>query len=350
MVKALSKESEAVNFRLLICGSGIAGRTVAQVAVNDGRASIVGLFDAVPSQLEKAQMLFPDAITSTIYEQILEQTRPDAVVVATPDHLHADHVLTALDHGCHVLLEKPLATNTADAQRMLAAASTTGLQVMVDHTMRYIHPWEAIAREAQVGRVGKIFFVQGDYVHDMSEQYWPHAKHHTPWRVDKQHPQNILLGGGCHPLDLMLWTVNAPVTEVYAYSNKLSMPEFPSDDCYILMLQFATGVMGKVLVTSGCSGHIPQEFLAVFGTEGTLFQGKLIRRGEKPITLEETGSGALVGGHGWGRSVIAFLDLLEGKTENPIPMQDGAKVVAVYEAALESIKTGRPQQPKQFSF
>lgn len=187
----------------------------------------------------------------------------------------------------------------------------------------------------------------------MWNHYSPEGKNHTPWRIDQQNPQNILLGGGCHPLDLILWTVESPVTEVYAYSNKRSIPVFPDDDCYIVILQFENGVTGKVFVTSGCSGHGMGEgmgggFLAVYGTEGTLWKGQLFRRGHEPVPIEESSAHEVIGGHGWGRSVVDYLNLLDGKNSNPIPARWGARIVSICEAALDSIRTKRPQSPHWF--
>jgi predicted dehydrogenase len=143
------------------------------------------------------------------------------------------------------------------------------------------------------------------------------------------------------------------MTEVYAYSNKLSIPVFPADDCYIVILQFAIGIAGKVYVTSGYSGHGIGEgmgggFLAVYGAEGTLWKGKLYRRDQEPVTIEESVAHQVVGGHGWGRSVVDYLDLLDGKISNPILARVGARIVAVCAAALASIHTKRPQSPHWF--
>lgn len=340
-------------YKFLISGCGGAGRSVAKVAVADGRGEIVGLADPQQAQLDREQELYPDAVSGREYAQLLRETQPDVAVIAGPDHLHADQTIMALEHGCHALVEKPLATKAADAQRILDAQARSGLHVMTDQTMRYMHPWHEMALMAKSGGIGDVFFVQGDYIHDMWHHYSPEGRHFTPWRIDKDYPQNILLGGGCHPLDLMLWTVESPVTEVYAYSNKLSIPVFPADDCYIVILQFENGVTGKVYVTSGCSGHGMGEgmgggFLAVYGTEGTLWKGKLYRRDQDPVDIEESSTHEVVGGHGWGRSVVDFLDLLDGKIENPIPAQVGARIVSVCDAALESIRTKRPQSPLWF--
>jgi len=335
-------------FTFLISGCGSAGRSVAQVATQDGRGRIAGLVDPQQHQLDQQRELYPDASLGDDFAALLKKTCPDVAVIAGPDHLHAEQTLVALEYGSHVLVEKPLATTVEDARRVVAAAEASDLEVMTDHTMRYMHPWGPMSKAAQEGQVGEIFFIQGDYIHDMWSYYSQHGWTHTPWRADQEHPQNILLGGGCHPIDLILWTIDSPVVEVFAYANKMTVPEFPSDDCYILSLKFASGALGKVLVTSGCSGHgMGGGMLAVYGAEGSLWQGKLYRRREEPVELEDQ-QGEIVGGHGWAGAVVDFLDVLEGKKPNPIPARFGAKTVAVCDAAFRSMASGKPEEPEEF--
>jgi predicted dehydrogenase len=346
MVEHMSK------YRFLISGAGSAGLTCAQVAAADGRGIITGVFDPVSSQLANARARFPEAIVSDDYPRLLETVRPDAVVVAGPDHLHADQAVLALEHGCHVLVEKPFATSVADAKRILDAARRHDRQVMADQSMRYVYPWREMVQAARSGQIGDLFFVQGDYIHDMHDIYSPNGSRHTPWRIDPVHPQNILLGGGIHPIDLILWAVESPVDEVYGYSNKKSAPEFPADDCYILVMRFANGVIGKCFVTSGCSGprwHPTwHRFFEAYGAKGIVNDGMLHRRGEEPVRLEDRSSKNVAGGHGWAGSVTDFLDLLDGKIDNPVPGRQGARSVAVCEALLRAVQTGQPQKPEAF--
>lgn len=176
----------------------------------------------------------------------------------------------------------------------------------------------------------------------MWSYYSPLGKDYTPWRANKAHPQNILFGGGCHPIDLMLWTMDVPAVEATCYSNKFSVPEYPSDDCYLVSIRFENGAIGKVHVSSGCSGHSMGDFLEVYGTNGTLSKGMLLRRGEEPVALDLPTQDTVIGGHGWGGSVHEFLDYLDGTIENPIPLTAGAQTVAVCEAALQSSRLGVP--------
>lgn len=327
-------------YRFLISGCGGAGRFVAQVAHADGRGTIAGLADPSSTAVNGLRETYPKAQAGQDFFSVLNQVKPDVAVIAGPDHLHAEQSQAAIEAGCHVLIEKPLATKVADARLIIRAAADRGVCVMTDHTMRYVHPYGRMVKMAQNGDIGKVFFIQGDYVHDMWSYYSEKGKNHTPWRSDQHDPQNILLGGGCHAIDLILWAAGSPVREVCCYSNKLSIPEFPDDDCYILIMRFENEVLGKVHVTSGCSGHGYGDFLEIYGNNGTLTKGDLVRRGEDPTPLAEEAGGAVVGGHGWGGSVTAFLDTLDGKIANPIPAREGAKTVAVCEAALQSASTG----------
>ena len=338
---------------ILLSGCGGAGRHVAQVATSSGRAEVLGLFDPDSEHITRARELYPDAATGDDLGGLIETISADIVVVAGPDHVHADQAILALEGGCHVLVEKPMATTVADAQRMIEAADRTGLEVMADHTVRYTYPWREMSVAARAGEIGEVFFIEGDYIHDMWSHYSPQGANHTPWRIDKVNPQNILLGGGCHPIDTILATIDSRVVEVFAYASKKSAPDFPADDCYIVIMKFENGILGKVYVTSGCSGEgmghgAGGGFLAVYGTEGTLWKGQLYRRGNEAGTLSNSSEKALVGGRGWGKSVVDFLDTIDGNMPNPIPARVGARTVAICEAAFKAIETGHPQTPEWF--
>jgi len=328
-------------FRVLIAGAGGAGKTVAKCMAEDGRAEPVAFFEPVAGQLEKVAKEFPEALSGADYPELLAKAEPDVVVVAGPDHLHAEQAILALERGCHVLIEKPMATTVADTHKLLEAEAKSGKQIMVDFTMRYSHPWSTMARAAREGQVGPVFFLQGNYIHDMWDYYTPKGAYYTPWRVDKKNPQNILCGGGCHALDLMLWVMqDVPVVEVFGQSNQLSQSDFPGHDCFLVSLQFDNGVIGKVFATSGCNGAPFGSFLEVYGPDGTLSEGKLLRRGQDDVELEDPSGLESAGGHGWPGAVDDFLSTLEGKIENPIPSVMGARNAAICEAAIISGRGG----------
>ena len=334
-------------FRVLISGGGGAGVSVANSMHQDGRGSAVAFFDPIASQREKLAAEFPDAQLSDDYHALLKKTQPDAVVVAGPDHLHTEQGVLALEHGAHVLIEKPMTTTVADAHKLIEAERNSGKQIMVDFTMRYSHPTSTLAKMARNGEFGRLICVGGNYIHDMWHYYNPEGgTWYTPWRVDKKNPQNILLGGGCHGLDLMLWVMEGnPVQEVFCFSTDISESGFPIEDTYVVSMRFGDGALGKLFVTTGACGAAGPMF-ELYGTEGSSIDGLLMRRNETPAPLptpEDDG-----GGHGWPASVRDFLNFLSGDIENPVPSRFGAQNVAICEAAFTSMRTGKPVKPEQF--
>lgn len=329
--------------RVMVTGAGNAGQTIARCLAEDGRAEPVAFCDPVAGQRKQVTELYPQALVGDDYHDLLTASAPDVVVVAGPDHLHATQAIEALEHGCHVLIEKPFATTVPDARRLLEAEAAASRHVMVDFTCRYTHPWSTMAQAARSGQVGPIFFLEGNYIHDMWDWYDPAGQRYCAWRVNPDHPQDILLGGGCHALDLMLWIMqDVPVDEVFCYRNHLSGSALPKDDCYLVALHFQNGTIGKLYVTSGCNGAEFGRFLEVYGADGTLREGGLLRRGHDPLLLEDAGRLGSAGGHGWPGAVADFLEVVTRDVPNPIPSVMGARNVAICEAAFRSAQENAP--------
>jgi predicted dehydrogenase len=322
---------------------------VVRVMEETARGEAVGFVEKNPKRREELARQYPDAVIGdeTELAAVLEKTRPDVFVDAGPDHLHGPNSVTALEHDCHVLIEKPMATTLADAKAILAAERASGKIVTVDYTMRYSHPWGTVMQAAKAGRVGKIFYLGGFYVHDMWDYYNAGGSEYTPWRSDPDNPQNILFGGGVHPLDLMLCVMDGiPVTDVYCAGNQLAESGMPMEDLFVVTMTFANGVVGKLLVSSGCSGWDFGQMLEVYGTDGTLYEGTLYRRWKDPEPLPEPEKVGV--GHGWNLTVPDFLDAVDGTKDNWMNSTFGARNVSICEAAMTSLRSGTAQKVEWF--
>ncbi|HIC20165.1 TPA: Gfo/Idh/MocA family oxidoreductase, partial [Candidatus Poribacteria bacterium] len=152
--------------------------------------------------------------STTDYQVLLEDETVDIIMVCSPDHSHAEHAIAALKAGKHVLCEKPLTTDLQSCRDIVQAVDETGLTFMVSQFMRFESVYRSIKKIYDQGEIGRAFFVEGSYIHDMRAYYTPRT-----WRSDPDNPQNILIGGGCHPLDLLRWAVGSDIEEVHAYSN-----------------------------------------------------------------------------------------------------------------------------------
>ncbi len=337
--------------RALIIGAGSAGTAVFKNMETDGRAAPVAFIETRPERCEELAGEYPDAVIgdSDDFLSVLEKTTPDIVVDAGPDYLHAAHTVAALEHGCHVLIEKPMATTADEAADILDAEKKAGDRVvMVDYTMRYSHPWGTMMDAARAGEVGNVFYMGGYYIHDMYDWFAPDGACRTPWRIEKAHPQNVLLGGGCHGLDLMLCILkDVPVTEVYCCGNNMSGSQLPIEDCYVVAMKFANGVIGKIFVSTGINSGGFGKMLEIFGDNGTLMDGKLLRRGSEPVELEQPKQNVQEG-HGWNLTVRDFLDVIDGKKENEMTSLFGARNVAILHAALVSCAEGGARPVRWF--
>jgi len=118
---------------------------------------VVALCDSDAATLERARQQTGVAITSTRYEEIVRREDIHAVIIATPNFTHAPIALDAIAHGKHVLCEKPLALNHADAQAMAEAAERAGVRHMTAFTYRFVPAMRYLAHLVQRGDLGQLY-------------------------------------------------------------------------------------------------------------------------------------------------------------------------------------------------
>ncbi len=318
----------------------------------DDRAEIVAAWDINADKLADRAREFGIPTQCASLEELLALPEVDAVVIATPDHLHAQHAIAALRAGKHVLCEKPTSTTRDDAAGIVAAQRESGRVFLGGHVYHFRPDYQLLAKAYQDGDVGEAFLVEGDYVSNLQHLYGETGR--TPWRSDATNPQNIMIGGGCHPLGLMRWVLQDEIVEVSAFSNHLSEPLLPADDCYVAILKFKGGAVGRLCAASGSRGHVPDGgYIKVRGTRGSLWNSALYRDDNEyhspwPIrdfAYETQYHAAKVSrspqSHHWGEQISHFLDCIEGKAEPMTSALDSARVVAALTACVESARTGQ---------
>ncbi len=116
--------------RLGLIGPGDRGLQLAREALQFPNVEIAGFADVYPRRLEEAKGLAPAAKTYLDYRRLLDDRSIDAVVIATPQHLHAEHFVAAIEAGKHVYQEKTMAFTVEDAKRMRAALDRAGQRVV----------------------------------------------------------------------------------------------------------------------------------------------------------------------------------------------------------------------------
>lgn len=179
--------------------------------------------------------------TFTDYEQMLEQVRLDAVIVATPTKFHAAMVRHALERGINVFCEKPLCLRSSESFELAELAASRGLITQVGYHNKFVGAFQEVKRVLDAGAIGRV-------THILAEAYGPvvlRPKGST-WRSQKTEGGGCLYDYAAHPIDLMTWYVGSPTGAGGTVLGKVFSQE--TDDEVFGTLYFPDGVSGQVSV------------------------------------------------------------------------------------------------------
>ncbi len=295
--------------------------------------------DVDEATLQRVAKDYPGALATTDWREVVNCPDVDLVYVAAPDQFHAEMTIAAAEAGKHVLCEKPMALSVDDCARMIEAADKAGVKLMVGQVCRFAPGFVMAKKLIDMGLVGELFFVESEYAHD-----YAHIPGVGEWR--KTPERHGIVGGGCHAVDLLRW-IAGNVDEVFAYSNRKMLTDWPVDDCTIATLKFAEkDVIGKVFCSIGCKR--PYTMRSVFyGSEGTIVC-------DNTSPQIQIASEKLAGQRKWcgipvdlaSHNKQAELEGLARAVLNDEPVnpdaREGARTVATCLAAVESSATGKP--------
>ncbi|GAB4315433.1 MAG: Gfo/Idh/MocA family oxidoreductase [Promethearchaeota archaeon] len=205
---------------------GVGGRAshLARVLMGDPlrRGDVVALCDVHEPTLRRGvevvrRALGHDPRTYRDYRELLDDPDVDAVIVATPDHLHRRMAVAAFDAGKHVFLEKPVGINLDQVVDVLAAAKRSGKTLEVGYVLRYSPFYEVVKHmvdEGDDGDLGRPLFAQ------MLEQYYGGAPvFFRGWWRKRANVGGIMVQKICHDMDLFCWFFGKPERVVAFASN-----------------------------------------------------------------------------------------------------------------------------------
>ena len=198
----------------------------------------------------------------TDYKEMLRDGGFDCVIVATGDQAHAEISVAALEAGYHVLCEKPLSLTREECLEVVRAARKSGKICAVGQSIRKAQAFITAREMIKEGKAGEIFSAELEYSHNYSRLK-------PEWRRDKVKLRYPIIGGGCHVIDTLRWTLGEDPVEVIALSNHMVLTDWPVDDCTIALLKMPSGAIAKIT----CSIGIQRRYTcsATFcGTDGTI--------------------------------------------------------------------------------
>src|SRR3954466_1870479 len=144
--------------RVGVVGFGYWGPNLVRNFANTEGAKAASVCDRDPTKVAMARRRHPDIAGVTDYKELIENDGVDAIVIATPVRTHYELALRALQAGKHVLVEKPLAEESSQAEHLIEEAARRNLVLMVDHTFLYTPAVQKIRELVRKGVLGDIYY------------------------------------------------------------------------------------------------------------------------------------------------------------------------------------------------
>ena len=261
----------------------------------------------------------------------------DAVYISTTNELHLEQALAAAKAGKHVLCEKPLALNSADARKIVAACKMAGVVMGTNHHLRNAGSHRAMRDAIQAGRIGKP--IAARVFHSV---YLP--EHLQGWRITKPEAGGgVVLDITVHDTDTLRFVLSDDPLEVSAFTQGAGMASGGLEDGAMCIWRFKSGVIAQS--HEGFTTKFAGTGFEVHGSEGSLIAKDVMT--QKPIgsvTLRTAkGEEELTFDRGdlYARSLGLFHKAIRGEGAPSATGEDGVWSLAAAEAALQSAKSGR---------
>ncbi len=292
--------------RIAVLGAGILGSRHARVFHEQDDTEVVAVIDP---NAERAATVAGRVGAQHLasLDEAWDATKFDALAIATPDHLHCEPAIAALDRGKHVLIEKPLATTTDDMDAIAAAAARSPAVAMLNYSQRFVAEYSWIRQAVQNGAIGEPRMVT---THKFDRIYVPTQM--IGWAA----ATSPIYFMSSHDLDLVHWYLGSDPVEVMAQetSGVLRAQGIDVHDGLNALIRFANGAICNVhtsWIHPDAYPFMADGFMQIIGSHGVL----MLDNGPRRITLhsargnlEQVFSGPHTADEVDGRIVGAFRD------------------------------------------
>lgn len=226
--------------RMAVIGGGHLGRIHGRLLADTPNVHLVAVADPVAASREAAAA---GARTAGVadYRELLPQI--DAAVVATPTATHRDVALDLIEHGIHVLVEKPITSTTQQAEELVAAARRRGVVLQVGHVERFNPAWKPLA-----GEIGKPRFIE-------ALRCGPYTFRSTD--------VSVVLDLMVHDVDLVLSMIDAPVERIDAVGQAVVGPH---EDLANARIEFSDGTVANL--SASRVSYEAERRMRIFSTSG----------------------------------------------------------------------------------
>jgi len=219
--------AEEKTVRVAVVGTGGRGSDLLRALTTIDSAKLVAICDDYPPHLEKASKYAgPEAKTFDNYTTMLKETSPDAVVIATPLHLHREMVMEALGRGTAVFCEKTLCRTTAEAKEVVDEVTKRNAIFQIGLQRRSNAIYRQAVAMVQTGMLGRISAIKCQWHRNnnwrrpvpvpKADPAWPALERKLNWRLYKDYSGGLMTELGSHQLDVANWILGTTPKRAFA--------------------------------------------------------------------------------------------------------------------------------------
>ena len=327
-----------VNVAIMGCG-GMAGAHAGRLKRNSD-VQIVGLCDVDEPRVQafidrNLRDYQPKPAIFTDAARMYSETNPDAAVIVTPHTLHFDHGTQALQAGCHVLVEKPMVTDSGQAHRLAEEVKKTGKILVIGYNTPCTPEFQYLRELVRSKELGKLETVTGWLAQD-----WKRGTVGS-WRQDpKLSGGGQMYDSGAHLFNSLVWTVEQPISEVFAFVDN---QDAPVDINGTVNIRFANGTLATITIVGNCPSDGAGMYLTfekgrveIDGWGGDWIK---IFRGRQQVKYPcITGKAETPDDN--------FIDAIMGRAQPQTSPINGVIQSELMDAIYESARTGQVARPK----
>lgn len=334
-----------IRFALAGCGRIAQNHIESIVDIHRERAELVAVCDIDRDALDRAISRTGAAGFASL-TAMLEGSRPDCVVLATPSGLHPQQAIEAAQAGVHVMTEKPMATRWEDGRAMVRACDDAGVRLFVVKQNRRNRTLQLVRQAIEKGRFGRIYLVTVNVFWSRPQSYYDSAAWRGTWEFDG----GAFMNQASHYVDLLDWLIG-PVESVMAYTGTLAR-NIEVEDTGVAALKWRNGAMGSINVTMLTWPKNLEGSLTILGEKGTVRVGGVAVNDiqhwqfDAPDPMDEhlaDASYATTSVYGFGHPLYYdnVIRTLRGETEPETDGREGLKSLELLIAMYLSARDGK---------
>jgi predicted dehydrogenase len=285
----------------------------------------------------------------TDYRELLTLDEVQVVSLCLPNYLHCQATLDAARAGKHVICEKPLCMNLAEADAMIQGCREAGVKLMYAEELCFTPKYVRAKQLVDEGALGKVYLIKQSEKH-----FGPHAEWF--WDVERS-GGGVLLDMGCHGIEFARWLLGRPqATSVYAQCGTyVHKDKTRGDDNAIIIVEFENEAVALIEESWARQGGMDDR-AEIYGSKGVTYADLL--HGSALETYSEVGYGYAVEkaattqgwtftmfeeiwNYGFPQEMQHFVDCVQNNTQPAVTGEDGKAVMEIIFAAYESAGTGK---------